>query len=98
MPNINVSANNQNNTTVTLNDKNYVRASIVDNNKTVARLGDQNVIKVASTINTENLVDSLDDLIDVDLSGGSVDGSVLVYNSITNNYQSTNIIDGGSYW
>lgn len=57
----------------------------------------KNVIKVTSSITAENIVNSLDDLIDVDLSGGSVNGSVLVYNSTTNNYESTNIIDGGSY-
>lgn len=97
MPNINVTTGNQNNTTIRLNDQNYIKASVIDNNKTIARLGDQNVIKVTSSITAENIVNSLDDLIDVDLSGGSVNGSVLVYNSTTNNYESTNIIDGGSY-
>jgi hypothetical protein len=66
-------------------------------NNTIVRLGDQNAIKVLSSVSTENMVDSLNDLSDVDITTSTVSGSILVLNAQTGIYEATNVLYGGTY-
>jgi len=52
------------------------------------RIGQQNSVKVLSTISGTNFI-ALSELTDVDVSGGLSNGMVLVYNGSTNKWDAT---------
>jgi len=52
------------------------------------RIGQQNSVKVLSTISGTNFI-SLNELTDVNVSNGLSNGMVLVYNSSTNKWDAT---------
>ncbi len=67
------------------------------------RVGSQNALKVISSLGGSGILGELDD---VNISGGLLDGMVLVYNSTTSKWESVSgnvqngdvsIIDGGPF-
>lgn len=74
-----------------------IRAKVDLGNNLRVRLGADEGIKILSTVSSENLRNKISSLEDVNLSSGPVNGDILIYNSTTNNWESTNIIRGGRY-
>lgn len=63
---------------------------------------EEDLFSVCTTATNNFYINSLSDIGDIDLSGGVLDGSVLVYKTATNKWTSTHlldqqIIDGGDY-
>jgi hypothetical protein len=58
------------------------------------RVGSQNALKVISSLGGSGILSGLDD---VSISGGLLNGMVLVYNSTTSKWESVSGIDGGPF-
>ena len=69
----------------------------VEQQNTTVRVGQQNALKVLSSYSSGNLINSISDIPNVEIIPPVEDGSLLVFNSSTQKWQSTIELDGGTY-
>lgn len=75
-------------------DQTGVRVVVDNDNLIAARVGEENTIKVISSVTSEPISQTLASLEDVSITN---DGPFLLYNNSTSKWESTNIIDCGTY-
>jgi len=68
----------------------------INENIIKVRLGAENAVRVVSAV--ANLKMKLNDLDNVNTTAGIPNNSVLVYNSVTDQWDPYPFIDGGTYW
>ena len=78
-------------------DPSEIKVIVNPNNQLSARVGDQNTIRVVSSVTSEIQNNELKDLDDVSFPENINDGSVLVYNSNIQKWETSDEIDGGTY-
>ena len=61
------------------------------------RVGDQNAIRVVSSVLSTNTPETLSDLTDFNITQPIDDGSVIVYNSSIKRWENKDELDGGVY-
>lgn len=71
-----------------------VRVVVDNDNLIAARVGEENTIKVISSVTSEPLSQTLTTMEDVNITN---DGPFLLYNDSSSKWESTNIIDCGTY-
>lgn len=74
-----------------------IKVVVNPNNQLSARVGDQNTIRVVSSVTSESQNNELRDLDDVNFPQNISDGSILVYNSNIQKWETSDEIDGGTY-
>lgn len=74
-----------------------IKVVVNPNNQLSARVGDQNTIRVVSSVTSESQNNELKDLDDVNFPQNISDGSILVYNSNIQKWETSDEIDGGTY-
>ena len=74
-----------------------IKVVVNPNNQLSARVGDQNTIRVVSSVTSESQNNELKDLGDVNFPQNISDGSILVYNSNIQKWETSDEIDGGTY-
>ena len=73
-----------------------IRVRTNSDNLIKVRLGADNANRVVSAVT--NLKMKLNDLDNVNTTAGIPNNSVLVYNSVTDQWDPYSFIDGGTYW